>query len=294
MLWKAPEMIAGRLPERNSGVSFSFGMACGSAISAVIFAIGFVGGMHAAPAGAPLSELPGERTVEIGRLRADVNLPVYFQGQMVGTAVVATGTQVDIHGEQDGRLKIGLSGNNYLIGKDIVIRTGDRRRVSPMELIETKLDWRANIPKGRPTAPGLPTGKENFPSLHLAGEREVLRLTNIERARKGVRPLAWDETLARAARYHAADMAHDGYFNHASFDRKDGKLVSLGIEFARIRRFDGKGSAENIAITPTDSAENVVKRWMASPGHKANILNPGNVRVGVGFCGGYWVQDFGW
>lgn len=232
--------------------------------------------------------------MEVGRLRSAVNLPIYFQGQKVGTAVVATGTQVDIHGEEDGRLKIGLSGNSYLIGKDIVERTGGRRQVSPLERIETKLDWRANFPKGKPTAPGLPTGRENFSSMLAAGERKVLLLTNIERAMKGIGPLAWDENLARAARYHAADMAFDGYFNHASFDRKNGKLVWLGIEFARIRRFDGKGSAENIAIMPTDSAENVVQRWMASPGHRANILNPANTRMGVGFCGGYWVQDFGW
>ena len=191
-------------------------------------------------------------------------------------------------------MKIGLSGNNFLIEKDIVERNGDRRQVSPLERIETKLDWRANFPAGKPTAPGMPTGKENFPSMLPAGEREVLRLTNRERAKKGIRPLVWGEDLARAARYHAADMAYDHYFNHASFDRREGRLIRLGIEFARIRRFDGKGSAENIALTPTDSAEEVVKRWMESPSHRANILNPANLRVGIGFCGGYWVQDFGW
>jgi uncharacterized protein YkwD len=261
-------------------------MALGKVIAAVLVAL----------VGVPLlqAEESEDKYVDIGRLLSPVNLPIYSQGKLAGSAVVASGTLVDIQGEQDGRLKIGLSGNSFLIEKDIVKRTGDRRRVSPQERIETKLDWRANFPAGKPTAPGLPTGKENFPSMLPAGEREVLRLTNKERARKGIRPLVWSEDLARAARYHAADMAHDHYFNHASFDRREGRLVRLGIEFARIRRFDPKGSAENIALTPTDSAEEVVRRWMESPSHRENILNPANLRVGIGFCGGYWVQDFGW
>jgi uncharacterized protein YkwD len=232
--------------------------------------------------------------VEIGRLLSPLNLPLYFEGQRVGSRVAAAGTQVDVHGEQSGGLKIAISGNSFLVKKEVVERGGELRQVSRMERLEAKPDGRAKFSKGKPTEPGLPTGRESFPSLFSFGESEVLELTNQERAKVGLRPLTWDENLARAARYHANDMAHDAYFDHESYDRKDGRLVRLGIEFARIRRFDGKGSAENIALMPTDSAEEVVRRWMASPSHRRNILNGANVRVGIAFCGGYWVQDFGW
>lgn len=269
-------------------------MAMKGSLAALVLAASALSGAEPMPA--QLSDparVRGEY-VETGRLLSPVNLPLYFRGQLVGTAIAATGTLVDVHGEQDGGLKIAISGNSFLVQKDVVERSGELRQVSRMERLEAKPDRRANFPKGKPTAPGLPTGREDFASMLAFGEREVVRLTNLERANLGLNPLVWDEKLARAARYHAADMAHDVYFDHASFDRKDGRLVRLGIEFARIRRFDGKGSGENIALMPTDSAEEVVRRWMESRSHKENILNPAYRRVGVGFCGGYWVQDFGW
>jgi uncharacterized protein YkwD len=268
-------------------------MASKRAVAGTLFFAGCVFGFPVLPAGPPLPKMP-EEFVEVGRLRSPVNLPLYFQGRLVGTAVASAGTRVDVHGEQDGGLKIAISGNSFLVQSDSVERSGERRRVSRMERLEARPDGRANFPKGPATAPGLPTGRENFPPIVPKREREVLHLTNLERAKVGVRPLVWNEDLARAARYHAADMAHDAYFDHGSFDRRDGRLVRLGIEFARIRRFDSKGSAENIALMATDSAEEVVRRWMESSSHRHNILNPANVKVGIGFCAGYWVQDFGW
>ncbi len=54
---------------------------------------------------------------------------------------------------------------------------------------------------------------------------------------------------------------------------------------------------ENIACGQRSAAE-VVRGWMNSPGHRANILRPEFTRIGVGLAGGgragtYWTQLFG-
>ena len=38
----------------------------------------------------------------------------------------------------------------------------------------------------------------------------------------------------------------------------------------------------------------VMAAWMASPGHRANIVNPGFTHVGFGLANGHvWTQEFG-
>lgn len=137
---------------------------------------------------------------------------------------------------------------------------------------------------------GCPTGNENVPAQNEAFEKEVLRLTNIERAKKGLPALVWSPDLARAARYHAADMSKDDYFDHDTHDRVDGEVKETCQTFSRIRKF-GSGYAENIAMGAT-TPEQTVEMWMNSTGHRENIM-ANHKALGVGFYGGYWVQVFG-
>ncbi|MCC6751300.1 MAG: transporter, partial [Deltaproteobacteria bacterium] len=58
------------------------------------------------------------------------------------------------------------------------------------------------------------------------------------------------------------------------------------------------GAGENIALGQPTPAQ-VMKSWMTSPGHRANILGPfthlgtGYVPCGTGaFAKPYWTQDF--
>ncbi|WP_232794386.1 MULTISPECIES: CAP domain-containing protein [Pseudofrankia] len=120
---------------------------------------------------------------------------------------------------------------------------------------------------------------------------EVVRLTNVERAKAGCKPLAVDARLTSAAQAHTADMAQKNYFSHTSLD---------GRSFAdRIRAtgFPGTSIAENIAAGGTTPAQ-TVEMWMNSEGHRANILNCSYTHIGVGYAEGgsyrfYWTQDFG-
>jgi len=148
---------------------------------------------------------------------------------------------------------------------------------------------------------GCPTGQEKVEAIDAALEKEVLRLVNLERERLGLPALEWQEELAYAARYHAQDMAADDYFDHDSYDRVNGELVQSCNTFERIRKFYQSGFANAENISTRNSAESIVKGWMNSAGHKANILNPKSKFVGIGFFKNetstyktYCVQCFGY
>jgi uncharacterized protein YkwD/glutaredoxin len=140
------------------------------------------------------------------------------------------------------------------------------------------------------TFKGCATGKENIPAENEAFEKKVMEIVNAERKKVGKPAMTWDANLARAARYHAADMATEGYFDHASHDVENGVETKVCDTFERISKF-GKGYAENIAMGST-SPEGAMNQWMNSAGHKRNILSD-NTTIGVGFYKGHWVQVFG-
>ncbi|MEU5523005.1 CAP domain-containing protein [Streptomyces sp. NPDC047860] len=120
---------------------------------------------------------------------------------------------------------------------------------------------------------------------------EVVDLTNRERARAGLPPLSRDSLLAAAAQAHCADMAARDFYSHTAPDgsRPWDRAAAAGSA----RRTIG----ENIACGQRSAAE-VVRGWMNSPGHRANILKAEFTHIGVGFAGGgrsgtYWTQLFG-
>ncbi|NUU20753.1 MAG: CAP domain-containing protein [Streptomycetaceae bacterium] len=117
----------------------------------------------------------------------------------------------------------------------------------------------------------------------------MLTLVNAERAKAGCGPVAFDAALRDLARAHSNDMADRGYFSH---DTPDGKTpwdraAAAGVDYL---------AAENIARGQKTPAA-VMDAWMNSPGHRANILNCGLDKLGVGVRmgdeGPWWTQDFG-
>ncbi|WP_232326726.1 CAP domain-containing protein [Microbispora sp. ATCC PTA-5024] len=120
-------------------------------------------------------------------------------------------------------------------------------------------------------------------------ENEVLRLTNIERAKAGCGALKHDAKLHAAAYAHSADMSAKNYFDHTSQDGRTfaDRIKASGYSFT--------AAAENIA-KGYPNAQAVVDGWMNSPGHRQNILNCAYTDIGVGYVaagGPYWTQDFG-
>lgn len=99
--------------------------------------------------------------------------------------------------------------------------------------------------------------------------REVLRLTNQARKRHGVRPLTAIRCADRTAHRWARVMATRTIFRH-----QPRRTLARGCG----TRYVG----ENIAMGRPLSAALVVRLWMSSKGHRANILNPRYRHLGVG------------
>ena len=118
-------------------------------------------------------------------------------------------------------------------------------------------------------------------------EKEVVRLVNQERAKNGLKELKLDWELSRVARIKSQDMKDNGYFSHTS--------PVYGSPFQMIKNFgiSYKSAGENIA-KGQKTPEAVVKAWMNSSGHRANILNSAFNTIGVGYVenGKYWTQMF--
>ena len=124
--------------------------------------------------------------------------------------------------------------------------------------------------------PALAQARTVTPRPHppSPSESTTLRLINAVRREHGLRELRFRRDLFRAARWHSRDMATHGYFAH-------------GRALARFLTFGGAGLTlfgENIAWGSGDqeTPESAVARWMASPPHRANILDRNWRFIGVG------------
>jgi uncharacterized protein YkwD len=131
---------------------------------------------------------------------------------------------------------------------------------------------------------GLPSGSEIIKSANAQSEKELMDIINQNRIAKGMSILVWDENLARAARYHACDMATEQYFDHTSYDRINDDLVAVGGAFERIRKFYTTGfvNSENLAAGRKEPI-NTYRQWDTSPGHHRNMFNSKSTKVGIGF-----------
>jgi uncharacterized protein YkwD len=124
-------------------------------------------------------------------------------------------------------------------------------------------------------------------------ERTTLCLVNLERSQRGLRALRSNGRLAKAADGHSRDMVRRDFFSH---DGPGGSTMSSRIK--RAGYLNGARSytfAENIAYgtgsygTPIS----IVRSWMNSAGHRANILNGRFREIGVGVAYGAPSQNGG-
>ncbi|MGI5128959.1 CAP domain-containing protein [Pseudonocardia sp. CA-107938] len=140
-------------------------------------------------------------------------------------------------------------------------------------------------PRTTPTPSG--TASPRTGTVDAAKESQVVALTNRARVSAGCAPLRIDSRITRAAQAHSDDMARRGYFDHDSRNGRD------FVDRMRAAGYPNPG-AENIAVGQTSSSE-VMQAWLASPGHRRNILDCTLTTIGVGYAadGSYWTQDFG-
>jgi uncharacterized protein YkwD len=153
--------------------------------------------------------------------------------------------------------------------------------------------------------------------------------SNAARRAEGLAPLQPESLLATAAGRHAREMASMGYFGHVSpvpehaglsqrVAVAGSPLVEVGENLARIGAADyleglvrahaiagratafGEGASQAEAeMVAANVADAVVRGWLASPGHRRNLLDASFDRVGFGFAyepvlGLVVVQVLGW
>jgi uncharacterized protein YkwD len=106
-------------------------------------------------------------------------------------------------------------------------------------------------------------------------------LVNVERRKHGRRSLRANSGLALAGQRHARDMVRRRYFSHSTRAGRDfqDRIVRTGYT---------RGSAailgENLAWGTRRLAtpRSIVRGWMNSPGHRANVLRPKFREIGIG------------
>ena len=129
-----------------------------------------------------------------------------------------------------------------------------------------------------------------------AYENQVLRLINKERTKRGLWPLRRNAILTANAHAHNQDMIVNHFFGHQG---SDGRWAEDRAKDGGYGPYCGGNCfvGENIAAGYTTPAA-VVAGWMASKGHRDNILNADYREIGVGYneggrWGTYWTTPFG-
>jgi uncharacterized protein YkwD len=140
-----------------------------------------------------------------------------------------------------------------------------------------------------------------LPDQEQAGQA-ILALVNAARAQPracgGERfgaagPVRWSPDLAQAALAHSRELATHHYFSHVERDGSTPaeRVARTGYAWSRV--------GENIASGQRSPAE-AVQSWLDSPGHCANLMNPGFTEMGAAYAlnpssenhTAYWTQVF--
>lgn len=124
-------------------------------------------------------------------------------------------------------------------------------------------------------------------------DAEEIRLVDLiqdMRYQNSAEILHLSQPLTRAAAWHSRDMATNVGLSHTdSLGRNTVKPPPLNraIDCGYVT-----WAGENVAAGFGD-AESVLAAWMASPGHRQNLLNNSFRVIGVGRHGGYWTVTLG-
>lgn len=109
--------------------------------------------------------------------------------------------------------------------------------------------------------------------------QKVFDYTNTERQKAGLPALKYNSTLSQSALAKARDMFAANYWAHNS---PSGKVP---WDFFRAAGYQYSLAGENLAKDFYDT-DTMVRAWMNSPTHKANIVNPKYQEIGIGVVNG--------
>jgi hypothetical protein len=108
---------------------------------------------------------------------------------------------------------------------------------------------------------------------------QVVEVTNQERDKVGLLPLSLNSELSAAALAKGQDMFSDQYWSHIAPDG------TTPWDFMSDVGYTYQVAGENLARDFSDT-DGMVKAWMNSPTHKANIVNDRYTEIGVAVIDG--------
>lgn len=176
--------------------------------------------------------------------------------------------------------------NNQFVPVTPVTQTPTAPPIPPSNVITvrppiTQPTQAGNVVVIKPTQPAQPSPVTPVPTTPTApstsltaDEQIILDMVNQERISAGLNPVHVDMRLVTVGRKKAQDMVDDHYFDHTSpiYGSPWVMMTAEGIKY--------KYAGENIAGHRT--AVGAMTNWMASIGHRANILNPSFTHIGIG------------
>lgn len=111
--------------------------------------------------------------------------------------------------------------------------------------------------------------------------REILKLINKERRKKGLSELQWSDDLEKLARSYSKKMADGKFFSHYE---KNGDSVAQRAAAMKIKGWRKIG--ENLFMSEFYDKLNsfAVENWMKSPSHRQNILDQAFNTTGIGIA----------
>lgn len=143
----------------------------------------------------------------------------------------------------------------------------------------------------RPVCPGAyaQPAADNLPTIG----RATLCLLNRERVRYGLARLRSNDPLQKVASRYARSMSANRFFDHVS--PTGSTFVERIMGSSYVDPGDGYSLGENIAWGSGElsTPSRIVRAWMLSPGHRANILNGRYRDIGVGVATGVPVPGGG-
>lgn len=138
---------------------------------------------------------------------------------------------------------------------------------------------------GAATADAAQCKRSAKPAYELRAKqvrRATTCLINEQRRARGIGRLKQHRDPRKAAKRHSRVMVKEGCFSHTCPGERDlvGRITATGYLPCRC----SWGVAENIAYAEgrASSPRQIVRAWMRSSGHRANLLNRSYEHIGVG------------
>jgi len=116
----------------------------------------------------------------------------------------------------------------------------------------------------------------------------VLSATNTHRTANNQSELTINEELSQAAQVKLHSMFDEQYFDHIAPNGTGPADIVNQVDYEYIR------VGENLALGIYADDAALVQAWMDSPGHRANILDPGFTEIGIAVAQGQFEGNTTW